>query len=96
MTTTPDLLPQGATPELITEIPASVLGDMGARAAKLTQFEIPAAIDTVPGGDASSYRSPEQAVAGIQAQLAERPVDAGIPEIRAGGTDGIITQRGEN
>ena len=49
----------------------------------------------MPGAPASEFRSPEQVVAGINEQLAARDPSLGRPEVRAGGPDGIITQRGE-
>lgn len=88
-----DQLPSGKTIELITEVPTSVLQALADRAGKLDALDV---VSEVPGyEDKSGYRSPEDAVAAINTQLAERPTGAGRPEVRAGGTDGMITQRGE-
>lgn len=84
-----DQLPSGKTIELITEVPTSVLQALADRAGKLDALDV---VSEVPGyEDKSGYRSPED----INTQLAERPTGAGRPEVRAGGTDGMITQRGE-
>jgi hypothetical protein len=91
-----DQLPSGNRIELITEVPTSVLQALAERASNLQALDSHAVVTEVPGHEGESgYRSPEDAVAAIQKQLAERPQGAGRPEVRAGGTDGLITQRGE-
>lgn len=91
-----DQLPSGKHIELITEVPTSVLQALAERASKLQALDAPTVVTEVPGYEGEpGYRSPEDVVAAIQQQLAARPEGAGRPEVRAGGTDGIITQRGE-
>lgn len=73
--------------------PGVVETGIGQSAVELTQQ--PELIDSIPGSEGSStYRDPSDAVAEINAQLASRPAGAGMPEIRAGGEDGLVTQKG--
>lgn len=75
------------------ETPLSARQDLGSVAYDLVDRQEPGLITTVPGVETSTYLSPEDSVAAINEQLAARPKGAGRPEVRAGGTDGIITQR---
>ena len=95
LSTTEQLLAPGAHPELITEVPESLLQDLGTTSAKLISLEQIPMITGVPGVTESIYRSPDNVVAEINEALANRDPALGRPEVRAGGTDGLITQRGE-
>ena len=60
--------------------------------------EVPVSVKRHMGeaADKLGFLDPNDAVANIQRQLANRPANAGRPEIRAGDVDsGHITQRGE-
>lgn len=46
-------------------------------------------------GERAVCIDPQDIVDRINKQLAARPAGAGRPEVRVGGADGIITQRGE-
>lgn len=86
-----------ANPEMIT-VPEEIKKSLAEAASKLAAAQEAAApklIESMPGAPASEFRSPEQVVAGINEQLATRDPSLGRPEVRAGGPDGIITQRGE-
>lgn len=93
--TTERLLASGERPELIAQVPESLLRGLGATPAKLMSLEQTPMITSVPGVTESTYRSPDQTVAEINEAPAKRDPALGRPEVRAGGTDGLITQRGE-
>ncbi len=62
-----------------------------AQGAPATQPEL--IVGPAPGMERTPVRTPDDAVAEINAQLASRDPSAGQPEIRAGGASGVITQR---
>jgi len=80
---------------LIAEVPQSLLKGLSSATDKLIELEKVPMITHVPGFETSTYRSPEQVVEEINQRLATRDPSLGTPEVRAGGPDGIITQRGE-
>lgn len=84
----------GTQPDIITGAPERLLRGIGATT--LTSLEQIPMVTSVPGATTESgYRSPDQAVTEINEALAKRDPRLGRPEVRAGGTDGLITQRGE-
>lgn len=85
----------GGRPELITQVPENLLQGIGGTSAKLMSLERTPMITSASGVTESTYRSPDQVVVEINEALAKRDPALGRPEVRAGGTDGLITQRGE-
>jgi len=84
-------------PEMIT-VPDEIKMSLAEAADKLAAAQeaaTPQVIESMPGAPVGAYRSPEQVVEEINSQLANRDPSLGRPEIRAGGADGVITQRAE-